>query len=303
MTTDFEGLVAVVTGGASGSAWRPRELLAQRGARVACLDRGDRRARRPLCSECAADVTDDDSVEARDRSRGVQVRRYRHRHQQRRHRCAWRRHRQRRRGMASRARRQRRRDGSGQPRSVAVSARLVARRPSSTPASVAASAGLPARALYSASKGAVLALTLAMAADHVHEGIRVNCVNPGTADTPWVGRLLDAADDPVAERAALEARQPLGRLVACRRNRCGDRVPRIARGRARLPVPRWPSTAACTACGYQAAQQRKSLPSWIMQERAPLAEETALSCMITSAGIHPQAFAREASAALTVAST
>ncbi|HEY5050905.1 MAG TPA: SDR family oxidoreductase, partial [Acidothermaceae bacterium] len=57
-------------------------------------------------------------------------------------------------------------------------------------------------------------LTLAMAADHMHEGIRVNCVNPGTADTPWVGRLLDAADDPVAERAALEARQPLGRLVS-----------------------------------------------------------------------------------------
>jgi 2-keto-3-deoxy-L-fuconate dehydrogenase len=79
--------------------------------------------------------------------------------------------------------------------------------------SIAATAGLPQRALYSATKGAVLALTLAMAADHVHEGIRVNCVNPGTADTPWVGRLLDAADDPAAERAALEARQPMGRLV------------------------------------------------------------------------------------------
>nr|WP_245597199.1 SDR family oxidoreductase [Jiangella gansuensis] len=80
--------------------------------------------------------------------------------------------------------------------------------------SVAATAGLPQRALYSASKGAVLALTLAMAADHVREGIRVNCVNPGTADTPWVQRLLDVADDPVAERAALEARQPMGRLVS-----------------------------------------------------------------------------------------
>jgi len=79
--------------------------------------------------------------------------------------------------------------------------------------SVAATAGLPNRALYSATKGAVLSLTLAMAADLVAEGIRVNCVNPGTADTPWVGRLLDAADDPDAERAALEARQPMGRLV------------------------------------------------------------------------------------------
>jgi NAD(P)-dependent dehydrogenase (short-subunit alcohol dehydrogenase family) len=80
--------------------------------------------------------------------------------------------------------------------------------------SVAAIAGLPQRALYSASKGAVYALTLAMAADHVAEGIRVNCVNPGTADTPWVARLLDAAPDPQAERAALTARQPMGRLVS-----------------------------------------------------------------------------------------
>ncbi|WP_228924217.1 SDR family NAD(P)-dependent oxidoreductase [Streptomyces sp. DH7] len=80
--------------------------------------------------------------------------------------------------------------------------------------SIAATAGLPRRALYSASKGAVLSLTLAMAADHVREGIRVNCVNPGTVDTPWVGRLLEAADDPVAERAALNARQPTGRLVS-----------------------------------------------------------------------------------------
>ena len=80
--------------------------------------------------------------------------------------------------------------------------------------SIAATAGLPERALYSASKGAVAALTRAMAADHLREGIRVNAVNPGTADTPWVGRLLDAAPDPAAERAALEARQPHGRLVS-----------------------------------------------------------------------------------------
>ena len=82
------------------------------------------------------------------------------------------------------------------------------------PCSVAATAGLPQRALYSASKGAVLALTRAMAADHLPEGIRVNCVCPGTADTPWVGRLLAAAEHPEAERAALEARQPHGRLVS-----------------------------------------------------------------------------------------
>ena len=80
--------------------------------------------------------------------------------------------------------------------------------------SIAASAGLPKRAVYSASKGAIMSLTLAMAADHVKEGIRVNCVNPGTSDTPWVDRLLSQAQDPAAERAALEGRQPMGRLVS-----------------------------------------------------------------------------------------
>jgi len=80
--------------------------------------------------------------------------------------------------------------------------------------SIVATAGLPQRVLYSATKGAVLAMSRAMAADHVREGIRVNCVSPGTADTPWIGRLLSQAADPGAERRALEARQPHGRLVS-----------------------------------------------------------------------------------------
>ncbi|TRZ86562.1 MAG: SDR family oxidoreductase [Streptomycetaceae bacterium] len=79
--------------------------------------------------------------------------------------------------------------------------------------SIAATAGIQARALYSASKGAILSLTLAMAADHLQDGIRVNCVNPGTADTPWVQRLLAAAADTDLALAALKARQPMGRLV------------------------------------------------------------------------------------------
>ena len=83
-------------------------------------------------------------------------------------------------------------------------------------ASIAATTGLPARALYSATKGAVQSLTMAMAADHLREGIRVNCVNPGTADTPWVRKLLAAAEHPEVERAALKARQPHGRLVTAR---------------------------------------------------------------------------------------
>jgi NAD(P)-dependent dehydrogenase (short-subunit alcohol dehydrogenase family) len=60
----------------------------------------------------------------------------------------------------------------------------------------------------------VLSMTRAMAADHIREGIRINAVCPGTADTPWIDRLLASADDPVAERAALNARQPHGRLVS-----------------------------------------------------------------------------------------
>jgi 2-keto-3-deoxy-L-fuconate dehydrogenase len=79
-------------------------------------------------------------------------------------------------------------------------------------ASVAGLVGLRDRAAYCASKGAVIALTKAMAIDHVAQGIRVNCVCPGTVDTPWVGRLLAAAEDPAAARAHLVARQPIGRL-------------------------------------------------------------------------------------------
>ena len=79
--------------------------------------------------------------------------------------------------------------------------------------SIAALNGLPERAVYSASKGAVLGLTFAMATDHVREGIRVNCVSPGTVDTPFVSRMLQKFDDPVAERAALDARQATGRMV------------------------------------------------------------------------------------------
>jgi NAD(P)-dependent dehydrogenase (short-subunit alcohol dehydrogenase family) len=96
--------------------------------------------------------------------------------------------------------------------------------------SIAATAGLPNRALYSASKGAILSLTRAMAADLLPDGIRVNAVNPGTADTPWVARLLGAAADPAAERAALEARQPHGRLVSA--DEVADAIAYLASPRA-----------------------------------------------------------------------
>src|SRR3954469_680233 len=81
--------------------------------------------------------------------------------------------------------------------------------------SVVASVGLVERAVYGASKGAVLALTKAMAADETGHGIRVNCVSPGTVWSPWVQRLTQATPDPEATVAALRARQPLGRMVSC----------------------------------------------------------------------------------------
>jgi NAD(P)-dependent dehydrogenase (short-subunit alcohol dehydrogenase family) len=207
---EFAGLSAIVTGGASGIGLATATLLARRGARVACLDlRPDVPA--PLTG-IRADVTDDASVRAAVESAAAAV---------------------------------------GGPDILVNNAGIGARggvednpdeewhsvldvnvlglvrvtraalprlRRSAHPAivntcSIAATAGLPDRALYSATKGAVLALTRAMAADLVAEGIRVTCVSPGTVDTPWIGRLLAAAPDPAAERAALEARQPTGRLV------------------------------------------------------------------------------------------
>jgi NAD(P)-dependent dehydrogenase (short-subunit alcohol dehydrogenase family) len=205
--TDLDGLKAIVTGGASGIGLATAQLLTARGATVAVLDL------KPPAGGFTADVADDDSVRTAVSSAttalgGLDI-------------------------LINNA-------GIGAAGTVednpddewlrvlnvnvlgmvrTTRAALPHLRRSSHAAivntcSIAATAGLPQRALYSASKGAVLSLTLAMAADHVREGIRVNCVNPGTVDTPWVGRLLDAAADPAAERAALSARQPTGRLVS-----------------------------------------------------------------------------------------
>jgi NAD(P)-dependent dehydrogenase (short-subunit alcohol dehydrogenase family) len=69
------------------------------------------------------------------------------------------------------------------------------------------------RAVYTAAKGAVLALTRSMALDYVKDGIRVNCICPGTVDTPsWQQRLAALGGDPVAARKQFEGRQPMERL-------------------------------------------------------------------------------------------
>ena len=209
--TEFDGAVAIVTGGASGLGAATADMLFARGARVAVLDR-DVTGVPEGCLGVTCDVTDAaqvvaavDSVVAHFGALDILVNNA----------------------------------GIGATGDVAANdddewhrvldvnvvgiarvtrAALPYLRQSTRAAvvntsSVVAAVGVPNRALYSASKGAVSALTLAMAADHVREGIRINAVTPGTADTPGVGRLLDAADDRDAAASALRARQPMGRLV------------------------------------------------------------------------------------------
>lgn len=209
--TDFLGLVAVVTGGASGIGAATARLLQTRGARVAVLDRStDGAPDGVLALRC--DLTDSSGVDEAVTTvvgelGGLDI-------------------------VVNNA-------GIGAVGDVAENddaewARVLdvnvigiarvtraalphlRRSPHAAvvnTCSAVAFVGVKQRALYSASKGAVLALTLAMAADHAAEGIRVNAVAPGTADTPWVARLLSAAEDPDAAAEALRQRQPLGRLV------------------------------------------------------------------------------------------
>jgi 2-keto-3-deoxy-L-fuconate dehydrogenase len=210
--TDFTDLVAIVTGGSSGIGAATASLLAHRGAKVAVLDRDIPQPpqQRTLALQC--DVRDSGAVDHAVRTvaeelGGIDV-------------------------LVNNA-------GIGAVGDITANddeewhrvfdvnvvgiarvtrAALPHLRASPSASivntcSVVAHVGLPQRAVYGASKGAVAALTLAMAVDHVKDGIRVNAVTPGTADTPWVGRLLGQAEDPDEAARALRARQPMGRLV------------------------------------------------------------------------------------------
>jgi 2-keto-3-deoxy-L-fuconate dehydrogenase len=72
--------------------------------------------------------------------------------------------------------------------------------------------GLPNRFVYGATKAAVVGLTKSIAADYVRQGIRCNCIGPGTVDTPSLGERINAFADPVQARKDFIARQPMGRL-------------------------------------------------------------------------------------------
>jgi 2-keto-3-deoxy-L-fuconate dehydrogenase len=209
----FDGKRALVTGGASGIGLGTAQLLAAEGAQVAVLDREVPSAEPGGLHYFAGDVTDDAAVrEAVSRAievlGGLEVLVN----------CA---------GIGAQGRVEDNDDAEWHHvfdvnvvGMVRVTRACLPALRASAPgaivnvASIAALTGLPERALYGATKGAVLSLTLGMAADLLRDGIRVNAVSPGTTDTPWIGRLLDRAEDPEAERAALSARQPHGRLVS-----------------------------------------------------------------------------------------
>ncbi len=72
--------------------------------------------------------------------------------------------------------------------------------------------GLPNRFVYGATKAAVIGLTKALAADYVKQGIRCNCIGPGTVDTPSLQGRINAQPNPEQARKDFIARQPMGRL-------------------------------------------------------------------------------------------
>jgi 2-keto-3-deoxy-L-fuconate dehydrogenase len=80
-------------------------------------------------------------------------------------------------------------------------------------ASVVSIKGLPNRFVYGASKAAVIGLTKSVAADYVMQGVRCNCICPGTVDTPSLQDRINVFEDPVEARKNFIARQPMGRLA------------------------------------------------------------------------------------------
>ena len=208
--SEFTGLVAVVTGGASGIGLATARLLAERGATVAVLDLNPE-VDAPLTG-FTANVGDRESVDAAiaavvQKFGGIDILVNNA-------------------GISSVGTVEESTDEDW-ARVLNINVAGIARvsaaaiphlRKSSAASivnlsSIAALNGLPQRALYSASKGAVMALTFAMATDHIREGIRVNCVCPATVYTPFVEKMLAGFPDPIAERAALDARQATGRMV------------------------------------------------------------------------------------------
>ena len=209
--TEFEGCVAVVTGAAAGIGWATASLLASRGAKVVALDR-HRTEETSGMRAVVADIRDDAAValafaeigEIEGRvdilvnNAGVSFV-----------------------GTVE--------DGTveawhrvldinvlGLVRCTRAALPYMRKSPCAAIvnlSSCTAISGFPQRVLYSASKGAIHAMTFAMAADLLKEHIRVNGVSPGSVDTPFMDELAAIAPDPAAKRAEFHARQPMGRMV------------------------------------------------------------------------------------------
>lgn len=224
----FDGQVAIVTGGASGIGWAAAERLLADGAKVAIYDREVKADAPEGCLSLPVDITDEAAIAAATaqvvatwgridvlvNNAGV--------------------------GAAGTVLQNDLAEWarvldinvvgpvrvlqSVLPHIIASKGNVV------NVASAVSLTGFPNRVLYTASKGAVLSMTRAMAADHLKDGVRFNAVCPGTTETPWINRLLSAADDPAAERAKLEARQPHGRLIGA--DEIADAIAYLASPRA-----------------------------------------------------------------------
>jgi 2-keto-3-deoxy-L-fuconate dehydrogenase len=212
VTAELSGLRALVTGGGSGIGLATARMFAERGVRVACLDL-DVSAVAPPLAGVSGDVSSDEvehsvaaAIDALGGGLDILVNNA---------------------GVLTRGtvldtpidewRRVFETNVFGMvrvTRAVLPWLRVSSHAAIVNTCSLGALVGLPGAVAYSSSKGAVYSLTLALAADHLPDGIRVNCVVPAPVDTPWIRRLVAAAPDPDAVLAAAAARQPNGRLVA-----------------------------------------------------------------------------------------
>ena len=212
MASTVSGCVAVVTGGSAGIGRAVAELFAAEGAHVAILDRDVSDAPKQVTA-IEADVQNDEAIigavaRVAEKHGGIDI-------------------------LVNNA-------GISYPATVedgpledwhrvfdinvlgyvrTTRAALQFLRRSSHPAivnmsSCTATTGLRRRVLYAAAKGAIEAMSRAMAADLLHEGIRVNCVSPGTVDTPLIAALVAKAPDPAAQRQVYNERQPTGFMVS-----------------------------------------------------------------------------------------
>jgi NAD(P)-dependent dehydrogenase (short-subunit alcohol dehydrogenase family) len=209
---EFDSLVAIVTGGGSGIGLATADELASRGARVAVLDRNVDAVQTDLFS-VVADVSDtesvDGSIEQVVRELGrldilVNVA-----------------------GRAARGGLENTTDAEwldvfnvnvvGMARTTRAALPHLRRSPNAAivnMCSVSATVGLENMSIYSASKGAVAAMTRSLAAELMPYSIRVNCVSPATVATPWMTRYIDSVPDPAATAAGAAARQPIGRMLS-----------------------------------------------------------------------------------------